>query len=194
MGASTTPHVTESTNDIGNFEGVAIWIDVALRRLIDRVEADLAGRATPHPNNVTEDTSRGACANQGPEGILIPTEQPKRPGRKEKMSTTIHRTEDPTLETIELGAIYRVHVPRTGDPWTLYTTGDDCGIDSIEPLEVPDGWDDSHEYAMSDEPIWPRLARRAMDAYLAHTILEVAVVPVVERMKTDSRALLYRFS
>lgn len=35
--------VTESTNDIRNFEGeeVASRIDVALRRLIDRVEADL---------------------------------------------------------------------------------------------------------------------------------------------------------
>lgn len=36
--------VTESTNDIRNFEGeeTASRIDVALRRLIDRVEADLA--------------------------------------------------------------------------------------------------------------------------------------------------------
>ncbi len=36
--------VTESTNDIGNFEGeeVAGRIDIALRRLIDRAEADLA--------------------------------------------------------------------------------------------------------------------------------------------------------
>ena len=35
--------VTEVTNDIGNFEGeeVANRIDVALRRLIDRVEAEL---------------------------------------------------------------------------------------------------------------------------------------------------------
>ena len=35
--------VTESTNDIRNFEGeeVASRIDVALRRLIDRVEAEL---------------------------------------------------------------------------------------------------------------------------------------------------------
>ena len=35
--------VTESTNDIRNFEGeeAASRIDVALRRLIDRVEADL---------------------------------------------------------------------------------------------------------------------------------------------------------
>jgi hypothetical protein len=36
--------VTESTNDIRNFEGgeVASRIDVALRRLIDRVDAELA--------------------------------------------------------------------------------------------------------------------------------------------------------
>ena len=36
--------VTEATNDIGDFEGeeVASRIDVALRRLIDRVEAELA--------------------------------------------------------------------------------------------------------------------------------------------------------
>ena len=36
--------ITESTNDIRNFEEeeVASRIDVALRRLIDRVEADLA--------------------------------------------------------------------------------------------------------------------------------------------------------
>lgn len=35
--------VTEVTNDIGIFEeeGVASWIDVALRRVIDRVEAEL---------------------------------------------------------------------------------------------------------------------------------------------------------
>lgn len=36
--------ITETTNDIGNFEGeeAASRIDVALRRLIDRVEAELA--------------------------------------------------------------------------------------------------------------------------------------------------------
>lgn len=111
------------------------------------------------------------------------------------MNTTIHRTDDPTLETVEFGAIYRVHAPRTGDPWTLYTTGDDCNVSSIEPLDVPDGWDDSYEYAMGDENIWPRLARLAMDAYLANAILEVAVVPVDdEEADVDSRALLYRFA
>ena len=109
--------------------------------------------------------------------------------------TTIHRTEDPALETVKSGAIYRVHAPRTGAPWTLYTTGDDCGVDSVKPLEVPDGWDDSYEYAMADEHIWPRLTRLAMDAYLAHAILEVAIVPVDdEGAGVDSRALLYRFS
>lgn len=110
------------------------------------------------------------------------------------MNTPIHRTEDPTLETVESGAIYRVHAPRTGAPWTLYTTGDDCGIDSIEPLDVPDGWDDVYEYAMGDHRIWNRVTRLAMDAYLAHAILEVAVVPVDEEADADSRALLYRFS
>lgn len=111
------------------------------------------------------------------------------------MSTTIHRTDDPALETVELGAIYRVHAPRTGDPWTLYTTGDDCGVSSIEPLEVPDGWDDAYEYPMDDEPIWPRIARVARDAYLANAVLEVALVPLVdEEMNTGSRALLYRFA
>lgn len=109
------------------------------------------------------------------------------------MSTNIHRTEDPTLETIELGVIYRVHAPRTGDPWTLYPTGDDCNVDSIEPLEVPDGWDDSYEYLMGDTGIWSRLARLAMDAYLANAILEVAFVPVDdEETDVGSFALLHR--
>lgn len=111
------------------------------------------------------------------------------------MSTTIRRSEDPALETAEPGAIYRVHAPRTGSPWTLCATGDDSGVSSIEPLEVPDGWDDAYEYAMGDTGIWPRLARLAMDAYLAHAILEVAFVPVEdEEADTDSRALLYRFT
>lgn len=111
------------------------------------------------------------------------------------MSTTIHRTDDPALETVEFGAIYRVHAPRTGDPWTLYTTGDDCGVDSVEPLEVPDGWDDSYEYAMDDEDIWPRIARLARDAYLANTTLEVTLLPVDdEETHADSCALLYRLA
>lgn len=111
------------------------------------------------------------------------------------MNTNIHRTEDPALDTVEFGVVYRVHAPRTGNPWTLYETGDDCGVSSIEPLDVPDGWDDAYEYTMGDTGIWPRLARLAMDAYLAHAILEVTLVPVVdEETEVDSRALLYRFT
>lgn len=111
------------------------------------------------------------------------------------MSAAIYRTEDPTLETIEFGAVYRIRAPRTGEPWNLYKVSDDSGVDSIEPLEVPDGWDDSYEYAMGDHRIWNRLACLAMDAYLARAILEVAVVPVVdEETYADSCALLYRFT
>ena len=111
------------------------------------------------------------------------------------MNTIIHHTEDPNLKTIELGAVYRVHAPRTGDPWTLYATGDDCGVNSIEPLNVPDGWDDAYEYAMGDHRIWNRVARLAMDAFLANANLEVAIVPVDdEEAGVDSCAMLYRFS
>lgn len=111
------------------------------------------------------------------------------------MGTTIYRTEDPALESVEFGAVYRTCVPRTGESWTLYKVSDDCGVSYIEPLDVPDGWDDSYEYAMAGEDIWSRLTRLAMDAYLAHAILEVAVVPVDdEEMVTESRALLYRFT
>lgn len=111
------------------------------------------------------------------------------------MSTTIHRTEDPTLETIELGAVYRIHTPRTGEPWNLYKVADDCDVISIEPLEVPDRWDDAYEYEMVDTRIWRRLTRLATDALLAHAILEVAVVPVDDAgADADSRALLYRFT
>lgn len=111
------------------------------------------------------------------------------------MSTTIYRTEDPTLETAEFGAVYQIRAPRTGEPWNLYKVADDCGVDSIEPLDVPDGWDDSYEYAMADTRIWSRLARLAMDADLAHAILEVAFVPVDdEEADADSHALLYRFT
>lgn len=111
------------------------------------------------------------------------------------MDTTIYRTEDPALETVEFGAVYHVHPPRTGRPWTLYKVADDSGVSSIEPLDVPDGWDDAYEYAMVDERIWPRLTRLAMDAYLAHATLEVALIPVDdEETDADSRALLYRFT
>ena len=110
------------------------------------------------------------------------------------MSDTIRRTEDPTLETVEFGAVYRIRAPRTGEPWNLYKASDDCGISSVDPLDVPDGWDDSYEYPMGYARIWSRLARLAMDAYLAHATLEVAFVPLVdEEMPSDSYSLLYRF-
>lgn len=111
------------------------------------------------------------------------------------MSTTIYRAEDPTLEAVEFGAVYRIHAPRTGEPWTLYKVADDCGVSSIDPLDVPDGWDDSHEYARADTRIWPRITRLARDADLAGADLVIALVPVVdEGTDTDSCALLYRFS
>lgn len=110
------------------------------------------------------------------------------------MSDTVYRTEDPTLTTVELGAVYRTRAPRTGEPWNLYKVAADCGVGSIEPLDVPDGWDDAYEYAMGDMRVWPRLTRLAMDAYLAHAILEVSFVPVDdEGADAGAYALLYRF-
>ncbi len=110
------------------------------------------------------------------------------------MSNTIYRTQDPALETVEFGAVYRARTPSTGEPWTIYRIADDCGVSSIEPLDVPDGWDDAYEYPMGYKGVWSRLARLAMDAYLAHATLEVALVPVDdEETRTDSCALLYRF-
>lgn len=110
------------------------------------------------------------------------------------MSTAIYRSEDPTLETVELGVVYRIRASRTGEPWTLYTVSDDCGVGSIEPLDVPDGWDDAYEYPMGYGRIWSRLARLAMDAYFAYATLEVAFVSVDdEESANDSYALLYRF-
>lgn len=42
--------------------------------------------------------------------------------------------------------------------------------------------------------VWSRLARLAMDAYLAHATLEVAFVPLLDEETTaDLYALLYRF-
>lgn len=109
--------------------------------------------------------------------------------------SAIYRTEDPTLETVKFGTVYQIRAPRTGEPWTLYGVRDDCGVSSVEPLDVPDGWDDSYEYAMGDTRAWPRLTRLAMDAYLAHATLEVSFVPIDdEDAPTDSYALLYRFS
>ena len=110
------------------------------------------------------------------------------------MSRVIYRAEDPTLETVKYGAVYRIRAPRTGEPWTLYQVSDDCGVSSTGPLDIHDGWDDSYEYPMGYARIWSRLARLAMDAYLAHAILEVAFVPVDdEESATDSYALLLRF-
>lgn len=110
------------------------------------------------------------------------------------MGTTIHRTEDPTLETAELGAVHRIRAPRTGKPWTPRKVSDDCGVSSTGPLNVPDGRDDSHEYAMGDHRIQNRLARPAMDAHLARTILEVALAPVDDEETTaDSCAPLHHF-
>jgi hypothetical protein len=111
------------------------------------------------------------------------------------MSTAIYRTEDPILETVELGAVYSIHAPRTGDPWVLYKIADACGVSSIEPLEVPDGWDDSYEYVAGDENIWTLIAGFARDADLANANLEVAIVPIVDdEVGSDSCALLHRFT
>lgn len=108
--------------------------------------------------------------------------------------SAIYRSEDPTLESVELGAVYRIHAPRTGEPWTLYKTADDCGVASIAPLDVPESWDDSYEYPVGYARIWSRLARLAMDAYLAHATLEVTFVRVDdEEAPTNSYALMYRF-
>lgn len=111
------------------------------------------------------------------------------------MNATVHRTDDPALETTEFGAVYRIHAPRTGEPWTLCKVTDDCGVNSIGPLEVPDGWDDSYEYAKGDMRIWSYITHLARDADLAHTNLEVAVVHLDdEEMATKSCALLHRFT
>lgn len=108
---------------------------------------------------------------------------------------TIHRTEDPALETVEFGAVYSIHAPHTGEPWVLYKIADECGVDSIEPLEIPAGWDDVYEYATVYEPVWPHIAQLARDANLAHANLEIAIVPLVdEGAATDSRALLHRLT
>ena len=111
------------------------------------------------------------------------------------MSVTIYRSEDPSLATAEFGAIYRIHAPRTGEPWCLCRVSyDDCGPVSVDPLDIPEGWDDSYEYPMGYPRIWSRLTRLAMDAYLAHATLEVTFARVDdEEAPTDSYALLYRF-
>ena len=110
--------------------------------------------------------------------------------------TAIYRAQDPTLESAELGAVYHIHAPHTGESWVLYKIADDCGVDSVDPLEVPDGWDDSYEYAMADTRIWRRITSIALDAHLAHANLEIAFVPVydAEGVAVDSKAMLYRFT
>lgn len=95
---------------------------------------------------------------------------------------------------VEFGASYHVRVPDTGEHWAIVKIANDCGVDSIEPLEVPDEWDDSYEYATGDTHIWPRIARLARDANLANADLVIALVPVVDKgTDADSCALLYRF-
>jgi hypothetical protein len=111
------------------------------------------------------------------------------------MRLAIHRIEDPDLKTIEFGAVYSIHAPSTGEPWVLYKIADECGIDFLEPLDIPTGWDDVYEYAIADEPIWDRIARLAHDADLAHANLEIAIVPIVDKeTDNESCALLHRFS
>lgn len=111
------------------------------------------------------------------------------------MNTAIYRTEDPALETVEFGAVYHVHAPHTGETWTLYKIADSCGVSSIGPLDVPDGWDDSYEYTMVDANVWSRIVHLAHDAFLVNADLEIAIIPVdSEEVDADSRALLYRFT
>lgn len=95
---------------------------------------------------------------------------------------------------VELGASYHVRVPSTGERWAIVKIANDCGVDSVEPLEVPNGWDDAYEYAIADTRIWPRITRLARDADLANADFVIALVPVVdEGTDADSYALLYRF-
>lgn len=111
------------------------------------------------------------------------------------MRMAITRIEDPALKTIEFGAVYSIHAPRTGDPWVLYKIADSCGITSIEPLDIPGGWDDTYEYVAADEDVWALIASLARDAVIANANLEVAIVPVVDGgTVTESQALLHRFS
>ena len=111
------------------------------------------------------------------------------------MNISDYSIENPTLEDFEFGSSYHVRAPSTGERWAIVKTSNDCGVvPPVEPLEVPDGWDDSYEYAVGDARIWPHITRLARDAYLANADLEVALVPVVdEGTDTDTYALLYRF-
>lgn len=110
------------------------------------------------------------------------------------MSTNSYFIEDPSLDDVKLGASYHVRVPGTGEHWAIVKIANDCGVDSVEPLEVPDGWDDAYDYATGDTCIWPRITRLARDADLANADLVIALVPVVDDgAHTESYALLYRF-
>ena len=110
--------------------------------------------------------------------------------------TAIYRAEDPTLESTEFGAVYHVSAPRTGEPWVLYNTSDDCGVSFVESSEVTDGWDGAYEFAMADTRIWRRITTLALDADLALANLEIAFVPVCDAagMVVDSKVMLYRFT
>lgn len=110
------------------------------------------------------------------------------------MNLRTYSIEDPALEDIELGASYHVRVPGTGEHWSVVKIANDCGVDSVEPLGVPDGWDDAYEYTNADTSAWPRITRLARDAFLANADLVIAVVPVIdEETDTNSYAVLYRF-
>lgn len=110
------------------------------------------------------------------------------------MDITNYSIGDPAIEDIKFGYSYHVRVPSTGELWAIVKIDNDCGVDSIEPLEVPDGWDDSREYAIGDNRIWPDITRIALDAELANADLVIALVPVVdEGLGTGSCALLFRF-
>lgn len=110
------------------------------------------------------------------------------------MDISAYSIEDPTLEDIELGASYHVRVPGTGERWAIVKIANDCGVDSIEPLEVPDGWDDAYECDNDDTCVWSFITHLARDAFLANADLVIALVPVVdEGTDTGSYALLFRF-
>lgn len=110
----------------------------------------------------------------------------------DKIAKTITGAAD--IWGVKLGVSYHVRVPSTGEHWAIVKIANDCGVDSVEPLEVPDAWDDTYECVMGDASIWSRITRLARDAFLANADLVIALVPVVdEGTVTDSCALLYRF-
>lgn len=111
------------------------------------------------------------------------------------MNLKAYCIENPTLDDIELGSSYHVRIPSTRERWAIVKIANDCGVDSVEPLGVPDGWDGSYEYPMGDARIWSHITRLARGAFLENADPVVALVPVVdEGTVTDSCALLYRFA